>query len=502
MTSGALVTRTIALTTLTLWKRELARTLSLSERVIGVGSGVIVSVAVALSVTLYWVTSEFFSEFGGGEFFVDPRPLLRLVFAGVLCGTATYQVVLCVTTPNRSALANLLTLLPVKRHWKVLGQFIPIFGIGLLFSIVAGVPSLSIVFQLVGDGAFSLGGTLAFLWIALWVSTTVPAVFFLVRTLARRLVRLPPNYALVTAALVSALWVLGLAGADLIPRQLIEADQWWTSLSPTRALTDVLVGHAATATLSWISLVAWSAIAVVLAVAMTRVRERADEQVSTRVLVGLPVPRRRFGSLLWFEIVSMARLPQFLISVLVILVGTIAIPAAYRSPELQSFADQLAPFLLVVAAAIGMYSFGSTYQSHWILRLATGGRVQWVLPKAIAALSLPAILCAPYLTLLVLAGVPLERVLDMASLALAMVGAALACGVLVPFVATQALSASITSAVTAVVWVLFVFGARFIDGYFELQQPLLATVIAALLLFGVYSSAAFASSKNDRVLRA
>ena len=68
--------------------------------------------------------------------------------------------------------------------------------------------------------------------------------------------------------------------------------------------------------------------------------------------------------------------------------------------------------------------------------------------------------------------------------------------------ATQALSASITSAVTAIVWVLFVFGVRFIDGYFKLQQPVLSTTVAAVVLFGAYLAAAHASSKNDRVLRA
>ena len=279
-------------------------------------------------------------------------------------------------------------------------------------------------------------------------------------------------------------------------------EPWWASLSPTRALTDALVNHPATGMLSWFALVAWTVVAILLAAAMTRVAEPADEQVSTRLLVGLLVPRRRFGSLIWFEIVSVARLPQFLITVLVVAVGTIAIPTAYIRPGLQGLADQMAPFLLVVAATIGMYSFGSTYRFNWILRLATGKSEHWILPKAIAALSLPTMLCAPYIVLLLLAGMQPQRVLDMASLALAMVGAALACGVLVPFVATQALSASITSALTAVIWALFVLGARFTDGYLGLQNPVESTTIAALLLLAGYLAVAHAASKRDHALRA
>lgn len=486
----------------TLWRRELATILSVRESVVSVGLTAALVVGTALSILLWWLIGTLFSGVGIGDSVVDARPLLRLVFAGVLLGASTYQIILSTTVPNRTTLDNLLALTPVGRRSRSLGQLVPLLAIGFVCSLLLGFPSLAVVSRLVAGEPAALVGLTGIVWVTALATIAVPAVFVLARTAARRLLHLPSNYALLTATVVTAAACLAVAGRDLVPRQGIGAEAWWQLVTPTRALTDVLVGTAAPAPgAAWVTCAAWSLAALGLAAASFSVRDAPDHSTATRLLVGAAAPRSRPGTLLWTELVQIVRLPQFVVVLLVAAVGTVALPLAWRQPELSAVADQVAGVFVLIPAALGMYSFGTTHRSHWLLTLHTGDRRLWIAPKATAAALVTVVVTTPFFVVMAFVGMPASRLLDLGSLAAVMICAGLLCGVLVPFIASQNLSATVTSATTVLTWAVIVLVVRWLDGQLALGMTVPVTLLGGALVLAAYVVAARGASRSDRVVR-
>ncbi len=474
----------VASATLTLWRRGLASSLSLTERaVVAVGFGFL-TVTAALGATLFWILEQFFSQIDPSRFRGDSTALMRLVLAGVFVGTLVFLLALSASAPQRTLLDNVLRMLPVRRRSRVMGTFVPVVALGFVFSLCLGIPSLAVVFQLGSGGAFSLAGLLGFLWLILWSAVAWPMLFFLARGFVTRVARLPSNYALAAASLVCIACGALLAARDLIPVERLAPESWWQALTPTRVLAQLLVGadgHGST-TQAWVAILAWTLVAVALVWAFLRSELATDERTTTRVLVGASFPRGSFAARLWLEAIVIVRLPQFLVTSLAVLLGTAAFPLLYGDPRYSAVVDQLASLVVVVPAAIGIYSFGATAHSHWIARLTTGRSLSWVVPKIVASLIVPVAMIVPYVVLLALRGMPVARITDVLSLGFAMFATAALVGVLVPFLPGQALSATITSATTTVTWALLVVASRWVTGQLNSGDPAVGTVVAAGLM--------------------
>lgn len=473
----------VAGATLTVWRRGLARTLSLPDRaIIGLAVGFAL-LTTALSATLYWIISQFFSGIDPAQFHGDARALLRLVLSGVAFGSLVFLLVLATSTPERTVLDNVLRLLPVRRSSRILGSSVPLLVLGFSMSFLLGLSSLAIIFRLSSEAVAPILALAAYVWLMLWSAVTWPVLFFLVRSAVHRLVRLPSNYSLAvaTAACIAAGVVL--VGIDLVPVERIGHQEWWQFLSPTRGITE-LVGApgGASAWIGWISVGLWSCVAAMLGVLYVNTPSVSGDASSTRFLVGSDFPAARFAARVWLEILVIVRLPQFLVASLVVIIGTVAFPILLGVARFTAVMDQLASIVVILPAAIGIYSFGASAPAHWIAKALTGGRRRWLVPKLTASLVVPMILVLPYLSLMFAAGLPAERIADVASLGFAMFVSASLVGIVVPCVPGQALSATITSAATAVLWALLVIGSRWLASSIGQTDPVIGTLVGGAVL--------------------
>lgn len=473
----------VAGATMTVWRRGLARTLSLPDRAIValvIGFAVLTTV---LSATLYWIISQFFSGIDPAQFHGDARALLRLVFSGVAFGSLVFLLVLATSTPERTVLDNVLRLLPVRRSARILGSSVPLLALGFSMSFLLGVSSLAIVFRLASRDVAPILALAAYVWLMLWSAVSWPVLFFLVRSAAHRLVRLPSNYSLAVATVVCIAAGIVLVGIDLVPVERIGNEEWWQLLSPTRGLTELLVGSGGLSTaIGWTSVGLWSCVAGALGWLYIHTASVSGDASSTRIFVGSDFPAGRFAARVWLEILVIVRLPQFLVASLVVIIGTLAFPILLGVARFAAVVDQLAAIVVILPAAIGIYSFGATAPAHWLAHLLTGNRRRWLVPKLSASLVVPVVLVLPYLSLMFAAGLPVDRIADVVSLGFAMFVSAALAGIVVPCVPGQALSATITSAATAVLWAILVVGSRWIASSIGPMDPVVGTLVGAGVL--------------------
>ena len=486
----------IARTSTTLWRRELAATFGMRERALTTALAVFGVVMIAFSVFLAWVLAEFLSSvIPAATYSADQRALLRLVFAGLILGTTVYFLVLCATLPPRDRLATMLSLLPVHRRQAQAGTLLPVFVVGTGIAFVFGLPAFPMIVKLVDVQRFTPQSVAAFVGTVALVALLVPGLFFTLRDLCMRTVRLPLAYSLGIAATSTVLILLAAVGTDLIPAGSVPAESAWSLLLPARAIAEVLQPASSDPLrlgVAWSGIALWFALAALL---MTRVVLRSTP-VEDRPFAAPTIRLPRHGSArlaaFMFEVVVLTRLPQFVVTAMILALASVVIPLVYTQPIAQSATAQVATLPVVAAAAIGAYSYGATRRSHWV-----GATVRrtgtWIWAKPFATLAVSSALAAPYLLLMGLAGLPADRFLDTATLGVSMWASAVVAGVLVPFVTDQPLSATVTSATTIALWVLSTFGLRWAFTSAQVPGPVvpaLCWVATALIVYVVVATSA------------
>lgn len=496
----------IARTSTRLWQRELASTFGVRERPLTAGLAAFGVVILAFSLFLAWVLAEFLSSVvPTATYSTDQRALLRLVFAGLMLGTTVYFLVLCATLPPRDRLATVLSLLPVRRRHAQMGVLLPVFVVGTCTAFVFGLPAFPMIVKLVDVHGFNPASVAAFAAAIALVALGVPGLFFTLRDLCMRAVRLPPAYSLGIAATATLLVMLTAVGMDLIPARSVQDESAWSLFLPARAIGEVLQPASSEPLrliTAWLALALWFVLAAAL---MTRALLRSTQQEDRPFAAPtIRLPRRGSARMaaLMFEIVVLTRLPQFVVTAMVLVLACVATPLVYAQPIAQAAAGQVAALPVVMAAAIGAYSFGATRRSHWVGATVLRPRT-WLWAKPVATLAVSAALSTPYLLLMGLAGLPADRFVDIVTLGVSMWASAVVAGVLVPFVVDQPLSATITSATTIALWALSTFGLRWAFASAQINDPLLPAlcwVATALVVYVAVSTSA--GSRNRAVAHA
>ncbi|MFF3026343.1 hypothetical protein [Microbacterium sp. NPDC057944] len=479
----------IASTSARLWRRELASVFGIRERTLLISVAVFGAAMVAFSAFLAWTLGAFVASVApASATLTDQRSLLRLILAGLMTGTTVYFLVVCSSLPPRDRLSNVLVVLPVTRWRSAVGTLLPAMGFGLAVAIVFGFPTLPMLVELVDPTRFRIESVGAFLGMIVLTALLVPGLFFTVRDVLIRVTRMPLAYSLALAVGVTLLAVFAVAGGDLIPRPSIDGDDLWSLLLLPRAMSEVLQPEASDATrqlVAWGAVALWSLLAVGLVVAVLRSTVMLDGRVYASPSVRIPERGSSWTGALLFEVAVLTRLPQFVVSSLVLGLSTVALPLMFLQPEASAAVDQVVALPVVVAFALGAYSYGSTRRSHWCGAVLGRPRL-WVVSKLVACFLVSAVMAAPYLVMMALAGLPGERLLDVAMLGLGMWCSAALAGVLVPFSVDQPLSATVTSATTAGLWTLSTFGTRWVFAEAKIESPVLPALVWLFLALGMY----------------
>lgn len=480
---------TIARASTLLWRRELASIFGIGEKALVISFAVFIAAMVAFSIFLAWTLGTFVASVAPVHSVQsDQRSLLRLVLAGLMSGTAVYFLIVCSSLPPRDRLSNVLAVLPVTRWRAEAGTLLPALAIGLAIAFVFGFPTLPMLIELVDPNRFQPGAVVAFVVMIGLSSLLVPGIFFAVRDLMTRMTRMPLAYSLAIAVGVTLLAVFAIAGGDLIPRPDVDDSDLWSLLLLPRAMSEVLQPGAsdeARLTVAWSALGLWTLLAVGLIAAA--IRQSPPLEARAYVPPSIRMSERgafRAGSLM-VEVVVLTRLPQFIVSSLVLFLSAVVFPLLFIRQDASVVIDQIAGLPVVIAFALGAYSYGSTRRSHWVGTILGRPR-SWVGAKLLASFLVSAVMAIPYLSLMWLAGLPSGRMLDITMLGIGMWCSAVLAGRLVPFAVDQPLSATVTSATTAGLWTLSTFGSRWLFTSLKFDSPILPALSWAVVAIGAY----------------
>ncbi|MES2171785.1 MAG: hypothetical protein V4479_13870 [Actinomycetota bacterium] len=202
-------------------------------------------------------------------------------------------------------------------------------------------------------------------------------------------------------------------------------------------------------------------------------------------------PASRFGARLTVELLLLARIPQFVVAALIAGVGTVLFPLLYLQPTASATVDELAAAIVVVPSALGLYAYGPARAGNWVATTVTGRRDGWVVPKAVAVAILSSALVAPYLLAMAWAGLPFDRLVDVASLGIAMSACSQLVGVLLPCEPGRSLAATASTLSLSLTWAIVVIGPRWIAAQFHVGPDWMVTVGASALVLTAYFVLAF-----------
>lgn len=472
-----------------LWKRNLAKTASVSDRAVTVFLVAFTVIALGLSTTVTVLLSSFFEQIAAGTELDDERALLRLVFAGSMFSAVVYQLVLAASVPSHQAIEDVLAPLPLRRWTGRAALQGPPVLLGLGFTVVLGLPTITVVSRIGSHQGVSIGGVAAFLWAAAVVCALVPSTFHIVRSFFDRY-HVPTGYAAGLSVVVNLVLYGYLIGQDLVPRRELADVSWTAVLLPGRAVVEVLsqrVSDVPRLIAAWCSVSGWTCLAVVGLVAL--IHSRADRHSShyTRVFAGFGIPSSGLGARIWIEFLAAVRLPQFVVVVITVISSTASVPFLYhRVVELRPVIDQLAVFVVLIPAGFAVYSFGATRPYHWLARSLTSSPSSWIVPKLAVALLLPLCLVSPFLVAMALVGMSGGQVLTMACAGVVMSLVAVTTGLLVPFSVAEPLSATISAATAALVWTAVTIGGRWLLGRLGVDSSDVANGVTAVAVLGAY----------------
>jgi len=477
------------------WRRHTARTLGTTTRVVGAGLVVALLLCAGLAALVSVFVLGVFGTAGTLPADADLTVFTRLTAAGALIGGVLPQLLLAATRPRSTALDDLVAVLPVGSAARSLGERLPTVALGAGFAIVLSSPLGSFLALLLRDDPLRAAGVVAaHLLVVVLAAVVTPAAFELLYALGGR-IRLPHAYAAGAATAVLIVALVAAAGPFLVPRPF--ADEGLVALSPVEATARLAAARGLEAALvPGGVLLGWVVLAGVLAIVVAQHLPRAATAEYTRLLAGRTAAglvARRLGAGVAVHALQLVRLPQFLL----LGVGPVLLAALLVTPlaeGYQAVAEPLAGVPLVAPYALAMFGFGLTHGTSWWVRTTARSHRRIAVDRLVASV-LVATPCALLAGVLLVATgtTPLDTALLRLALGLVLCLAASLGGMLAPWAQLSALSTTITSAVS---FLLFALAVLPLQLAVETWMPPLAP--AAVAVSGVLLAAAWAAVARRR----
>lgn len=457
--SARTATGAVARATLTLWLRDVARVTHSSTRQVIIGVTISGVLAAALGAMLALIAA--------GQVVSDVPPelrtsMLRSSFGGGTITAAAIAVAVGASAPPRTALQNLMDLLPVSRAQARLGQLIPTFAISLAYTVALSTSGGLVLVRLNPEPAMRVAALALYgvmLVTALVLSTALMALLYS----AAGALRLPHQYSIAIAGALT----LGAAMAASIPDIFATqpADRTLRDpldLLPHRAFASLADGFAffdAVLPALWVV----GAGGLMWAASRTRTVSAASKRPALPRGTRPPMLTPFWGHV-WTESLIAMRSPQFLTVTLLAPVAMAGLWASARHPVVAMLAPSLSAAIVVLPFMLALYAVGRTAPFGWIARAAGAGAGAHLGARLVASLAVPALLAVPLMIIAAAAHLlPLENIATTALRCLLATVAALVAGSLVPYSEQQPLSATAGGFVLAVMYLLVSLGITWVS---------------------------------------
>lgn len=413
--------------------------------------------------------------------------VLRTSFSGAALTGGAVGVVLCISMPSRSALQNLLDLLPVGRLPSRLGQIAPLYAVALLYSLALSATGAAVVVRTATSTWASAGGIASYAALVVVALSCSIALFTITQSTLGRLLHIPPHYAAAAGGLVSLVATIAATVPDILASQ--------PQLHFTWSLSEVLPARV----FAWAALGSpwalagsgsWLLGTVALLWFAARLRPPSLHSRQPRWLQGMPPIRRTaWWGQVWCESLTSVRNPQYAMTALLVAAAVIAVKALALLPAVNGLSAQLALSVAVFPFMLALYSAGRTRPSSWIARSSGADRASATMakPTAIAVTSgIPSV--AALIALLVLDLVSLHDLPEAAARCAFALALALSVGVVIPYSEQQPLSVIAGGFVLGIVYLLVTLGIGLVTQSLAMGTSTLAMCAAALAAFAVYLS--------------
>ncbi|WP_439901689.1 hypothetical protein [Microbacterium azadirachtae] len=487
--------RAVAAVAVTLWVREIARVLGTTTRRVTAAAAVSCVLLILFGLGLALVAG---AQLGDGIAVELRLSLARTSFSAAAMTAGIVAVILCLSAPPRTALQNLLDLLPVSRAAARLGQLAPVLVAGLVYSAALTSTAVVVVLRTSPGGADALRGIASYVVLLASFLLGAVAAFTALQAAAIVLLRLPVPYASTFSGVVVLAGVLALTAPDILALRPSRSDDGGSAeLLPARAFARLA---AAPDPASAAAAVLWAVIAVVLLWRVSRHHVPGAPRAAIRLLRRTrPIRRTAWWGQLWAELLIAVRTPQFVVTALLLPLGVLAVWVLARTvPASALVVPTLAGSLPVLPFVLAVNAVGRTLRTHWLSRLAGGDRVPVLGPKALAAGCAGVALGAPVLVAVLLAGlIPATQIPDIAVRCALGLAAGLLCGAIVPYSEEQPLSASAAGFLLAFVYMSITLASGWVAGVAAPGTDRVLILAAITVLAALYAGIAARQTRRE-----
>lgn len=486
--------RAVAAVALTLWVREVARVLGTTTRRITAAAIVSGVLLVLFGLGLALLAG---AELDGGISSELHLSLARTSFSAAAMTAGIVAVILCLSAPPRTALQNLLDLLPVSRAAARLGQLVPVIAAGLVYSAALTSTAVVVVLRTSAGVADALRGLASYVALLACFLLGAVAVFTALQAVAIALLRLPIQYASTFSGALVFAGVVAVTGPDVLAQPSPSNGGGALELLPARTFAQIAVAPVPAAAAV---AVVWTSAVVVLLWLVSRYHVAGAPRAAIRLLRRTrPFRRTAWWGQLWAELLIAVRTPQFIVSALLLPLGILAVWVLARTvPASALIVPTLAGALPVLPFLLAVNAVGRTLHTQWLSRLVGGDRVPMLGPKALAAAAAGAALGAPVLVgVLVTGSIPSAQIPDIVVRCLLGLAAGLLCGAIVPYSEEQPLSASAAGFLLAFVYMSVALTAGWVAGVAAPGTDRALILAAITVLGGAYAAVAARQSRRE-----
>ncbi|MDQ7907433.1 hypothetical protein RB614_23220 [Phytohabitans sp. ZYX-F-186] len=447
-----------------LWVRDTTRSLGVSRTTVALFGLAALAVMVAGSLILTTVMPALPTR----DLPPDELARIRALAASLVWTLGSLVTIFFqMLAPRRTALSNVLGLLPVSRTLTAVATQLPMLGVSLVAVASLAAPTVTMLAD-ASRGGLAVAIPAALLLVLGQIPLTA-LLFNLVVPLVQRL-RVPQHHALAAGGFT------GVAIAVAAP--VLELGGNGSAWLPHRVLAAAADGGA----ISGGSLLLWSASGLTLFVLLVGRLPADPDPAPSRLFVGYRVPRIRPMAQAWYELVMLARAPQYL--AVVVFTGAVfaAVLGAWLATR-SSFLPVLAVPLLLPFFIGAVQSYGHTRATHWLSMHLLARPAAWAWPKATVCLAVAALLALPGAVLAAstqLIGwteVPLLFVQALPAWSAAMVA-----GLLIPYSTEQPLSVGLSVGLAGIIYL----GGLWTVGQLIPQAAVLGQVGMAAVCMSAY----------------
>lgn len=433
-----------------LWVREVARALHATRRQVTAGIVVSTVLTVALGAMLALVAASQVTADIPHEL---RATILRTSFGGAVLSVGAIAVALSLSAPQRTALQNLLDLLPISRAAARLGQLLPILLVGFVYSVALSSTGIFVLTRAAVTAAEAAAGIATYLMLIAVALVVAVSLFSLLQS-ATALLRLPTQYSAAVAGVLTLSTVLSLTIPDIFatlpvdPAQSSPAD-----LFPHRAFAAAV---ASPSVLRWALVIAWIVTALAFAwAAAVGYRPEAKPRHYSFLRGTRPFGRTPFWGHVWVETLIAIRNPQYVMVVLITPVTITVVWMASLNSSTSIVATSLAGSLTVLPFMLALYAVGRTARFEWIATIATARPRLRIAPKAVAYFAVAIVLAVPAAAACAALGLLPADALGSTVLRWVLATlVALVAGTLVPYSEQQPLSVTVGGFILAVAYLL------------------------------------------------